>query len=182
MKRSLAGRPGLALLLLLAAACGGSPALTIDIELAASDTGSTTVNPLVQINNDIQARTSAGIYFMFEQLKCPPASISDVVSGGNVVKIPDPDLGEAGSSPLSDQFDVQTNKLLPSTFYRVTMYERYLTGIRYQGVGDCPINLALSSLNHSTICFGLANPVPICPGLTAQWANCPGVTDTTYCQ
>ncbi|MFH1016957.1 MAG: hypothetical protein V1798_02100 [Pseudomonadota bacterium] len=169
---------GFMLLLMLAAACGGSSALTVDIELAANQPG----NPLVQINTDLRNATSTGIYFQFDQLNCPPASVTDVVAGGNVVKIPNPDNGEAGDSPLTDQFQIQPSQLQPSTFYRVWMYEKYLGAVRYQGFGDCPINLALGASNHSTICFGLDAPLPICPGLTARFLDCPGVGTTTDCQ
>ncbi len=168
---------GAAFFLILIAACSESPDLTVEISLAANQTN----NPLIQIDNDLKSGASSGIYFQLDQLHCPPANIDDVVSGGSVVKVPNPDAGEGGSAPLTDQFNIQSNLLLDRTFYRVMMYERYEGVLRYKGVGDCPVNLALGESNKSTICFGLAGSTPVCPDLTAQWSNCPGVTDATYC-
>lgn len=134
-----------------------------------------TVNPLKKISADLQSGLSAGIYFILDELKASPASVSDLVAGGNNVS--DPPASGVGNDPLQGSFKISTSSLNANSFYRVRMIAKDINGnVTHIGTGDCPVKVSLDDQNKIKICFGLNDPSnpPLCPGLT-RFSDCPGL-------
>ncbi len=154
----------------------------MDVQLAVNQTG----NPLVQIAQNIELRTSAGIYFIFTPLTNPPGSIDDVDSSQEAQSIPPLDVGGAGGlSPLENEFNFSLSSLQPNTFYRVWMISLDLNAASGDfedrlnlGAGDCPINISDPEARSTTICFGpndgVGGQTLICPD-AIPYVCCPGI-------
>jgi hypothetical protein len=143
----------------------GSDSMRIDIDLAVNQSG----NPLEDVNDLMQAGQSAGIFFEFQKMVCPPGSID------NTDNSVDPIVVNPASSPLQQSYPVSGAGLEPLTYYRVWMVARDLSNhITHIGGPDCPFNLALGTANNVTLCFG--------PGTDPALLLCPESLDFPACQ
>ncbi|MCB0326934.1 MAG: hypothetical protein KDD52_04865 [Bdellovibrionales bacterium] len=148
--------------------CGKGNTIELRVELASNQNS----NPLIALQSSFDQGLSRGIYFVFDPLKDNPVSINDVLLDQSISV---PSLSSAaGSSPTSDQYDIDTSLFSSGTFYRVQMRALDSGGnTTHLGVSDCPINLAAGSDNTVTICFGVNQPT-VCSG-TRPFACCPGL-------
>jgi len=148
--------------------CTNSNSVDITVQIGSNQTQ----NPIIAIHNGLGTANS-GIFFVFEQLNCPPSSPSDV--NVSVPKIQYPNSG-GGDSPTQSSYAIPASLLNHSQYYRVTMvsYNNASTPL-YEGFSDCPINLSVGGANHATICFGAVGTPPLCAG-TTPFASCAGVT------
>ncbi|MFH1263384.1 MAG: hypothetical protein V1495_08105 [Pseudomonadota bacterium] len=157
--------------------CSSSPTATVNIRIATNGT----VNPLQQIKQQKDAGLSRGIYFEFRELKCPPVSMEDVVST-TAVALYYPDLNAQanidGTSPVSSTYEIDTSALKPNAYYRVAMFALNVfdNNKPFQGVAECPLNLALGNRNLINICFGDTGIPLTCLGTVPALAQCPSMT------
>ncbi len=165
------------ILVSLHAGCGGSTSVSVRTEIS----GNETANPLQRIAADMVSNppTSRGVYFQFHELSCIPKSINDVISPDTPsLSIPDPARGEIGSDPLKNTYTLDTSELKENSVYRVTMVALNTDGTTpFQGIADCPLNLATAKQNRITLCFGSSNLAQVCPQ-TMSFSNCPKVQCT----
>lgn len=152
-------------------ACGGS-SVSIDVDVAVNSN-----DPMTQIAVDKQNGESRGIYFQFDPLNCPPASINDVNS--SLLSLTFPDFSQAGVEgvdPLKSEFEIDTSGLSSNVYYRMTMFALTPANVQtHIGISDCPLRLDLKGQNQVQICFGESSINPICAGHTA-FKDCPALS------